>query len=94
MHGDLCEFRLRSDQNRHFKSKASGNCRFDPPDQRIRRGAFALEQDIAALDVRADGLKMKPFEQVFQLAHFDHFLAADVDAAQDGEVGSQDKIRI
>lgn len=46
-----------------------------------------LEEDIAALDVGFDRGEVEGFEGGFEVGHFDDVVAADIDAAKEGEVG-------
>jgi len=44
------------------------------------------EQDVAALDIRGNLAKPVGFETGLEIGHLDDVIAADVDAAQQGEV--------
>src|SRR5688500_6310653 len=77
----------RADEDRHLKMVLAKNLAFDLASQYLRGGRVSPEQHIPALDICAHLLEVQRFEQAFELLHRNHFLPADIDAPQDGDVG-------
>lgn len=83
---DALELGLGAQDQAGVVFESGGQRLFQAGDQ-LGGGVGGLEEDVAALDVGADGLQALGFEAGLQVGHFDDVLAADVDAAEEGDVG-------
>ena len=76
-----------ANENQDLVAEGLRDLRLDPGRQRGRLGFGAVEDNVAALHVACHVLEPQRLVHGPQVFHFDLLVAADVDAAQHGDVG-------
>ena len=71
----------------HVEAEALGDGCFDAGDQFSGIGRIGVEKDVAALHVSSHRAEVQRLVERLQIGHTDLLVPADIDAAQEGDVG-------
>src|SRR6267154_3711266 len=86
----LLQLALRPRTDRHRKTKVGENLRLDLAGQRRGRKLPPAEDHISTLNVRLNLVESQTLERLPQQVHLYPLVPANVDSAQQGDVGRHD----